>query len=140
MSYEPMIDHGSRSQDPIADSCGAIRPRRQYTIKGIESETVSLIGSAARHEGMKVGAWVSARLREAARNALKDPTDTVNDMAALVSYVQRLEERQQIEQERLKAIQAGLAEVIRAQHSIMTRILNETARTALPNSSAHRAD
>jgi hypothetical protein len=44
----------------------------QYTIKGIEKRSVDLMRSAAKVEGMKIGAWVSRRLREAAEASLND--------------------------------------------------------------------
>lgn len=44
----------------------------QYTIKGIEKRSVDLMRSAAKVEGMKIGAWVSKRLREAAEASLND--------------------------------------------------------------------
>lgn len=62
----------------------AVEPtKRQYTLKGVESETVELMRSAAKHEGMKIGSWVSARLKEAANNALSEECDTVAHNASI---------------------------------------------------------
>jgi hypothetical protein len=44
--------------------------RRQYTLKGVEAEAIDLMRSAAHREGMKINAWVSYRLREAAERTL----------------------------------------------------------------------
>jgi hypothetical protein len=59
--------------------------KRQYTVKGIDNSTVVLMRNAAQKEGMKIGAWVSLRMREAALRALsetateKPATVKVND-------------------------------------------------------------
>lgn len=45
-------------------------PKRQYTLKGVESEAIELVRSAATKDGMKIGAWVSKRLRQAAEESL----------------------------------------------------------------------
>lgn len=47
--------------------------RKQYTLKGVESETIRLMRDAAGREGMKIGSWVSLRMREAAEKALSAP-------------------------------------------------------------------
>lgn len=39
---------------------------KQYTIKGIDAETVVLLQTAARVRGMKIVDWASRALREAA--------------------------------------------------------------------------
>lgn len=44
--------------------------RRQYTLKGVETEAVDLMRLAADAQGMKIGHWVSDRIKEAARKAL----------------------------------------------------------------------
>jgi hypothetical protein len=44
--------------------------RRQYTLKGVESEAVDLMRLAADAQGMKIGHWVSDRIKEAAKKAL----------------------------------------------------------------------
>jgi hypothetical protein len=97
--------------------------KRQYTIKGIEDQTVELMRSAARKEGMRVGAWVSARLKEAADRALQDPEPN-SEFVELREHIRRIEENQRQEQGRLGIIQDELAKIVRAQHSIMARILD----------------
>lgn len=44
--------------------------RRQYTLKGVENEAVELMRLAADAQGMKIGHWVSDRIKEAAKKAL----------------------------------------------------------------------
>lgn len=44
--------------------------RRQYTLKGVEQEAVDLMRQAADAQGMKIGHWVSDRIKEAAKKAL----------------------------------------------------------------------
>lgn len=46
--------------------------RRQYTLKGVEPEAVDLMRLAADAQGMKIGHWVSDRIKEAARKALAE--------------------------------------------------------------------
>ncbi len=100
--------------------------RRQYTIKGIENETVDRMRTAARKQGMRVGAWVSTRLREAADRALQGEESTSKtEMVELRDHIRRIEESQKEESQRLRAIQDELSGMIRAQHTIMTRILGE---------------
>lgn len=42
----------------------------QYTLKGVEKRSLDLMRSAAQADGMKIGAWVSKRMREAAEASL----------------------------------------------------------------------
>lgn len=44
--------------------------RLQYTLKGVEKRSLELMRDAARADGMKIGAWVSKRMREAAESSL----------------------------------------------------------------------
>ena len=46
--------------------------RRQYTLKGIEPEALDLMRLAADAQGMKIGHWVSDRIKEAAKKALSE--------------------------------------------------------------------
>jgi hypothetical protein len=100
------------------------RPKKQYTIKGIEGRTVELMRFAARKEGMKVGAWVAARLQEAADRALKGE-DNNPEIAELREHIRRIEDTQREEQERLVNIQSELTAIVRSQNSIMACILSK---------------
>lgn len=62
MNNVPQIDEPNDSR--TADE------RLQYTIKGIERRSVELMRSAAKQDGMKIGVWVSRRMREAAEASL----------------------------------------------------------------------
>jgi hypothetical protein len=98
--------------------------KQQYTIKGIETETVELMRSAAKKQGMKVGAWVSTRLRDAARKALADESETSGEeLAQLRDYILRIENNQQEERTRLREIQDELNGMLRTQNAIMSRII-----------------
>ena len=111
--------------DDVASSASPAEPggpddtrasRRQYTLKGVEQEAIELMRLAADAQGMKIGHWVSDRLKEAAKRALVDadrqrdvlrrivgdaegqdyalqefPRETSVDNAALLERVQRLE-------------------------------------------------
>ncbi|MBX7526628.1 hypothetical protein [Qipengyuania vesicularis] len=46
--------------------------RRQYTLKGVEQEAVDLMRLAADAKGMKIGHWVSDRIKDAAKKALTE--------------------------------------------------------------------
>lgn len=67
---------GSPHTDPVENREEAPANHRnaeeklQYTIKGIERKSVELMRDAAKQEGMKIGVWVSRRLREAAEDSL----------------------------------------------------------------------
>jgi len=112
-------DAGRNGDDEQADT------RRQYTIKGIETETVELMRTAARKQGMKVGAWISTRLREAASRALAGESETPkNELSELREYIRRIEQNQHEERERLRAIQDELNGMLKTQNSIMSKILS----------------
>jgi hypothetical protein len=102
--------------------------KRQYTLKGVEIETIDLMRSAAKKEGMKVGAWVSARLREAARKALGEDKGA-DEFAEIRDQIRKVEENQILEREdlreNLRAIQDELRGVLRTQNSIMSKILSQ---------------
>jgi hypothetical protein len=121
----------SKGSRPVAEDRGpanvqeSVDSKRQYTIKGIETETLDLMRTAARKQGMKVGAWVSARLREAADKALSVQQSRKDDgLAELREHIQRIEENQIQERESLRSIQQELNGMLRAQNSIMSKILN----------------
>lgn len=67
---------GSPHSDPVENKTEMPENDRitedklQYTIKGIERKSVELMRDAAKQEGMKIGVWVSRRLREAAEDSL----------------------------------------------------------------------
>ncbi len=75
-----------REQEPMSNQLhadaeeGGAEQRLQYTIKGIEKRSVDLMRTAAKRDGMKIGAWISMRMREAAEASLKDgePSYLVN--------------------------------------------------------------
>ena len=68
--------------------------KRQYTIKGIEGQTLDLMRTAARKDGMKVGAWVSMRLREAADRALNREGDAKLEIDGLREHINKIEKEE----------------------------------------------
>jgi hypothetical protein len=104
---------------------GEVKSKRQYTIKGIEERTVELMRSAARKDGMKVGAWVSSRLQEAADRALQGENNNA-EIVDLREHIRRIEGAQCEERERLESIQSELAAIVRSQNSIMAHLLNKS--------------
>jgi len=63
-------DRDDHVEYPTQDTSKPVKKRRQYTIKGIEDEAIELMRSAAQSEGMKIGPWVSQRMKEAAKKSL----------------------------------------------------------------------
>lgn len=82
-----MFDSQSDGEIPSSPSDAALDTssddKLQYTIKGIERRSIELMRDAARGEGMKIGAWVSKRLKEAAVASLseEDPAYSRNFFA-----------------------------------------------------------
>jgi CO/xanthine dehydrogenase FAD-binding subunit len=82
--------------------------RTQYTIKGIDPEAVTLMRMAAHKEGMKIGVWVSARMKEAAQKSL---SIQVGQCAVQPLSAEQVEDR-------LAQIEATLATIAEAQRRI----------------------
>lgn len=78
-------DHSPNSPDFEGDFEGAGESRRQYTLKGVESDAIELMRQAANVQGMKIGHWVSDRIKEAAIKALKDVEQERSVLQRLVS-------------------------------------------------------
>ncbi|MBW6527196.1 hypothetical protein KZ813_10125 [Sphingomonas sp. RHCKR7] len=106
--------------------------KRQYTVKGIEAETVTLMRSAANKEGMKIGSWVSLRMREAAERALANGDDcsltkqadlkldnAVSRMAAVLERYERNVEA------RLVVVERELHEITSSQRSILSALIQQ---------------
>ncbi len=74
-----MFDIGSGGSDAGNFDSGSegTPERRQYTLKGVEADTIKLMRYAANKEGMKIGSWVSLRMREAAERALAKDSATL---------------------------------------------------------------
>jgi hypothetical protein len=107
------------------------RASSQYTIKGIPRETVDLTRSAARKEGMKVGAWVSMRLREAADRALAREGQVHNEIQGLREFIENSKlQRQKDAETVLKlekevfSISQSLYEITKCQNAILTKLLS----------------
>jgi uncharacterized protein (UPF0335 family) len=58
--------------------------RRQYTLKGVEQEALDLMRQAADAQGMKIGHWVSDRIKEAAKKALVENEKQVGFLRNIV--------------------------------------------------------
>ena len=125
-SHEPEPTASSQTASSQSDPKPA---KRQYTLKGVEAEAVELMRAAADREGMKIGAWVSMRLREAANRALAAEEEAgfpdaescphlsqSVDMALGASALPHLLER-------VSELEAELRELARTQRAIMTRLL-----------------
>ncbi|MDP4575589.1 hypothetical protein Q9K02_10615 [Qipengyuania sp. G39] len=89
----------------------------QYTIKGIERRSVDLMRSAAKQDGMKIGAWVSRRMREAAQASLdgrdssysKDITSASHDSSKeLLDAIRALSQEIEAVKENQRLLISGL--------------------------------
>lgn len=117
--------------------------RRQYTLKGVEADTIRLMRFAATKEGMKIGSWVSLRMREAAERALSsslpasqpqnDPKNSrsgdteVQDFgsaAEILKHVLALLERQeQRTEDRFRTVELELHQITSGQRSILSALI-----------------
>lgn len=138
-----MFDAGSGGSDIGTFESGDGRPpeRRQYTLKGVEADTIRLMRYAASKEGMKIGSWVSLRMREAAQRALADnavsqsliqeekpkkPTDLQmsGDLAEAFQYFTATWEAQlAASNERFMKLEKELHDLTSGQRTIMSALL-----------------
>jgi len=102
--------------------------RRQYTLKGIEAETIQLMREAAKKEGMKIGSWVSIRMKEVAERALaSDGGIAYLEKVAAESRVMNSSQNQATPSAatdaRLSLIEQELRELAVGQRAIMANLL-----------------
>ncbi|HMI19771.1 MAG TPA: hypothetical protein VK533_09520 [Sphingomonas sp.] len=105
--------------------------RRQYTLKGVEAEAIALMRDAARQEGMKIGSWVSLRMREAAEKALRRKPE-----AGLIQStgLRRSEGKDESGQNdlvrelsaRLLVMEQELRELSKAQMAVMAKLISQS--------------
>jgi len=114
------------------ESTGEVdQKKRQYTVKGVDDDTVVLMREAARKEGMKIGAWISTRMKEAATRSLRQERDLPNSNCdgvttspQLEAAVNMLSEQYAQYDARLDLIQKELHEITRSQRTIMEKMLS----------------
>lgn len=123
-----LSDLGAVSGDSVADS------RRQYTLKGVESEAIDLMRLAANSQGVKIGHWVSERLKEAALRTLNNDSRQREVLARLsgsdpVLSVEKLgnisEDLDGGLAERVSRIERDVQELLRSQRDIMHLVLSK---------------
>lgn len=136
-----MLEAGHGESSGQVDTCSSDPERgtrRQYTVKGIENETVALMRDAAKKEGMKIGSWISARMKEAAEKALaempKEASDRkiqalhnrpVPDTKAMIEEIfLLLNSYRDTSENRLSSIERELHEITSAQRTIMSQIIS----------------
>lgn len=137
-----MFDAGSGGSDIGTFESGDDRSpeRRQYTLKGVEADTIRLMRYAANKEGMKIGSWVSLRMREAAERALaensRDQEVTRRDSAVqdhvvvdgdisstIEHFTLLLEAQLAASNERFTKLEKELHELTSGQRTIMSALL-----------------
>lgn len=137
-----MFDVGTGGPDvDTFDPGGEPSPeRRQYTLKGVEAETIRLMRYAASKEGMKIGSWVSLRMREAAERALSEScrqkvdigsvdSNVVADQADLIETIRNLitsfsDYRERTEY-KICVLEKEVHEINSSQRTILSAILNK---------------
>jgi hypothetical protein len=116
--------------------------KRQYTLKGIEVETIQLMRDAASKEGMKIGSWVSLRMKEAAERALssegsqgprllrtsriesKSSSYAQPEIVTLVEHVlAALDQHREITSQRFIKLESELHEITSGQRTILSALL-----------------
>ena len=106
--------------------------KRQYTIKGIEAEAIELVRDAARRDGMKIGAWISSRMKEAAFRSLSAP-QAISAQQGYEGQIQNREAEDTSSSEiaaalhaldrRLREIEDEMHQITKSQRTIMSRML-----------------
>ena len=129
-SYSPA------DQNPLSpDLRGA---KRQYTVKGIDTDTVELMRAAAKVDGMKISSWISSRMKEAAERSLStgaevvDAThlcateaDTGYSYASLAEAIEAFRAYQIASEERLRKIEKEIHLITSSQMKILTKIISD---------------
>lgn len=92
---------------------------KSWTIRKIDAETIEKTKRAAGKSGMKIGAWVDSRLREAANSTL-----SANQNNGLSEELNQIVEALDSNQshsilERLTKIESDFVQIIKGQHSIL---------------------
>jgi hypothetical protein len=136
-----MFDMGSGGADVGTHDSGdeGVPERRQYTLKGVEADVIRLMRNAASKEGMKIGSWVSLRMREAAEKALAErrsgpETDQGPGRSQAVDVelddnvrgaLELVLSREQAIEQRFVAIERELHEITSSQRSILSVLLRD---------------
>lgn len=109
--------------------------RQQYTLKGVEVEAVELMRLAAETKGMKIGHWVSDRLKEAAKTALHNSGREQEVLRSLVGNDDNcrlrtfaLEEgsmsRPELE-ERVRRLELEVQDLLRSQRDLLATVVGK---------------
>jgi len=129
-----MFDAGHSGSDCVNSEPYSDRPsKKQYTLKGVEEDTIRLMRDAASREGMKIGSWVSLRMREAAEKALElnkergtshsrisapdDPSELIYQLCLVINS-----QREEAEA-RFTKLERELHEITSGQRSILSSLL-----------------
>lgn len=121
-----MLDYSRQDSNASSetDSAGPDRERTQYTVKGIDRGTVDLMREAARKDGMKIGAWVSAKLREAAHRSFGEGSSDADPSALLDQMAKLMLDYQEQSDQRLRKIENELLEITSGQRTIMNKVIS----------------
>lgn len=95
--------------------------RRQYTLKGVEAEAIDLMRTAAQREGMKISAWVSQRLREAAEKSLAKEGSVVGTLRSLQTSYSDADAAWLVA--RIHELEREVQELNKTQRLMMTKLL-----------------
>lgn len=98
---------------------------RAWTIRNVDGEVIRKSREAARQRGMKMGAWVAAQLRQAAERELQIGGGRGSEVgiSELRSMVESIAASQIEEAERTKHIENEVSDMLKAQHGILTHLI-----------------
>jgi hypothetical protein len=121
-----MLDSESKSGDIATEG---LLPnngpdKKPYTIKSIDTVTIDMMREAAQREGMKISAWVSNRLREAAVRSLDGDIDSAINISSMGDTMNEILLMQRREELKWDAIEERMSEISKAQMAIMTKFIS----------------
>ena len=92
---------------------------KSWTIRKIDAETIEKTKAAAGRSGMKIGAWVDLRLKEAANTTLNHSSETElsKELNQIVDALDSSENHSVLD--RISKIESEFVQIIKGQHSIL---------------------
>jgi hypothetical protein len=103
--------------------------RQQYTIKGVDTDTLQMVRNAADHEGMKISSWISKRMKEAAERSLTAQSGKIEEAGSGRNFIStdaqadQLAEFMESVEGRLRDVERDLHQLMRVQRSLMAQLM-----------------
>ena len=102
-------------------TCIQDNDKKSWTVRQVNTDTIEMVKEAAGSEGMKLGAWVDAQLRQAAVAKLQNGGHSLAENLAQVSSEVEAEILR-TQQKKFEELNEGLNRVIQGQHSLFTLV------------------